>query len=785
MQNMSKGETLLILQNLVKLSLVPKSKVLVARDLMLNFETQYIELLNFFGAEEIAIRSSHLEEDQISASSAGKFYTSLNLDIEDKKTVQEEVFKVIDSYRKSDKKIDDQQVLFQTMVKDVYCSGVVFTQNQVDGSPYYVINYDDESGKTDTITGGKRINANRILYIYHGQIQKLNSLRFSNLIKSTNEIQNLYKIDNLDIEFVINSQDQIFVLQVRPLYVSKWNKEEKEIFHLRLMSIFDEIHNRQSEKTVGGYEKIWGMMPDWNPVELIGRKPKNLAYEIFHNSITKTSWAIARKNMGYKDQTNFELTTKIGGTPYVDVEQSIRSLIPKNISAKMENKMMFSSLHRLKRDPSLHDKFEFEVVISAPCFDIEARLNHIYGEDLNYVEKKELATAIWSQFWLNYSEWDAVGYKVQSQIDSFTKSRLNSLNPENFCSIIEGISNSSSVIFSEVARYAFISTELLKSLLRKNHINDFDLQNFYASLNSISNIFLNDISEYKNNRVSKSYLVNKYGHLRPGTFDIEVLPYRLQFDYFDSHNSEIPMKNDASEQQKISTRLKIVNAVKSEFEELGINENPDKFFDFLISSIQSRELAKFYLSKNISILLDKITDLGFQNGVSPAELAHSSLSDLDQLLSSKLEVEDFKTNIYARKAEHALLTKIKTPELITQPESILIVPYQGGTPNFISTKIVKGLVRLNPSPEADYFTNSKLPNIVVLESADPGHDWIFTRNIGGLITRFGGTNSHMAIRCSEFAIPAIIGCGEKLFEKILKAEIVEINCFEQKVTINE
>jgi hypothetical protein len=782
---MSKGETLLFLQNSLNLSMVPKSKILVVKDLLLDFEAQYRDLLIFFGTEKIAIRSSHMKEDQISDSSAGKFYTSLNLNLADKKTIQEEILKVIASYRKSYEKIGDQQVLFQIMVKDVNCSGVLFTQNQVDGSPYYVINYDDESGKTDTITGGKRTNSNRILYIYHKQFQKLNSLRFSNLIKSTIEIQKFYKKDNLDIEFAIDSQDRIMLLQVRPLYANKWSKEEKEIFHFRLMSIFDEIRNRQSEKKDAGYEKIWGMMPDWNPVELIGRKPKNLAYEIFHKSITKTSWATARKNMAYKDQTNFELTTKIGGTPYVDIEQSIRSLIPKDISAEIENKMVCSSLHRLKQDPSLHDKFEFEVVISAPCFDIENRINHIYGKDLSYLEKKELAKAIWSQFWLNYSDWEAVEYGVKFQINSFTKNQLNILGHGDFNSAIKVISNSSSVVFSEVARYAFISTELLKSLLRKNHISDFDLQNFYGSLNSISNSFLNDIFEYKNNRLSKSYLVTKYGHLRPGTFDIEIPPYRSQFDYFDSHNSEPPIKNEVSEKQKISTRSKIVNAVRSEFEQLGILEDPNKFFDFLISSIQSRELAKFYLSKNISILLDRITDLGFKNGVIPAELAHSSLLDLDQLFSGKLKIFDFIKNIYIRKEEHALLTKIKTPELITQPESILIVPYQGGTPNFVSTKVVKGIIRLNPSPEAEYFTNSKLPNILVLESADPGHDWIFTRNIGGLITRFGGANSHMAIRCSEFAIPAIIGCGEKLFEKISKSKIVEINCFEQKVTVNE
>ena len=32
----------------------------------------------------------------------------------------------------------------------------------------------------------------------------------------------------------------------------------------------------------------------------------------------------------------------------------------------------------------------------------------------------------------------------------------------------------------------------------------------------------------------------------------------------------------------------------------------------------------------------------------------------------------------------------------------------------------------------------------------------------GLITKYGGLNFHMAIRCAELNIPSLIGVGEKL-----------------------
>ena len=66
--------------------------------------------------------------------------------------------------------------------------------------------------------------------------------------------------------------------------------------------------------------------------------------------------------------------------------------------------------------------------------------------------------------------------------------------------------------------------------------------------------------------------------------------------------------------------------------------------------------------------------------------------------------------------------------------------------------------------------------IVVIEKADPGYDWIFAKHIGGLITKYGGVASHMAIRCAEFEIPAAIGCGDKYFTYASEHKNLYIDC---------
>ena len=42
--------------------------------------------------------------------------------------------------------------------------------------------------------------------------------------------------------------------------------------------------------------------------------------------------------------------------------------------------------------------------------------------------------------------------------------------------------------------------------------------------------------------------------------------------------------------------------------------------------------------------------------------------------------------------------------------------------------------------------------IVLIENVDPGYDFIFTYGIK-IISKYGGANSHMAIRCLELGIP--------------------------------
>ena len=73
--------------------------------------------------------------------------------------------------------------------------------------------------------------------------------------------------------------------------------------------------------------------------------------------------------------------------------------------------------------------------------------------------------------------------------------------------------------------------------------------------------------------------------------------------------------------------------------------------------------------------------------------------------------------------------------------------------------------------------------ILFVSQADPGYDWIFVHGIVGLITQYGGANSHMAIRSAELGIPAAIGVGDRLFESLAHCRRIRLDCNAKKIEV--
>ena len=113
------------------------------------------------------------------------------------------------------------------------------------------------------------------------------------------------------------------------------------------------------------------------------------------------------------------------------------------------------------------------------------------------------------------------------------------------------------------------------------------------------------------------------------------------------------------------------------------------------------------------------------------------------------------------------------PSVICEPDDVICFTHVNSRPNFISSDTVTGpVIALTQDTPPDHLDGC----IVAIENADPGYDWIFSRNIIGMVTKYSGVASHMAIRCAEFRLPAAIGCGEIYFDKVIRSRTLTLDC---------
>ena len=103
-------------------------------------------------------------------------------------------------------------------------------------------------------------------------------------------------------------------------------------------------------------------MSDWNPAEIIGSRPKQLAESLYREIVTDKAWSKSRKELGNRDLTGVPLMLVVAGKPYIDVTASFNSFLPSSLDDKSCEELIKAYISRLLRFPELHDKVEFDIV---------------------------------------------------------------------------------------------------------------------------------------------------------------------------------------------------------------------------------------------------------------------------------------------------------------------------------------------------------------------------------------------------------------------------------------
>ena len=772
----SKAENLLNIKKLSSKFNVPKLLTFSAIELKANSDSCFEAVRDYFDSKSVAIRSSAGDEDNIYTSAAGLYESVLNVPSDDKDRVQSAITEVISSYEKIRACKEEDRIIVQEMVNKPSCSGVVFTHELNTGAPYYVINYDDVSGLTNTVTSGDGEYANRTLYAHRGASDSIRSERFKILLSAVAELELIMNNKFLDIEFAIDSDLTVHLFQVRSITtLPNWNRSLTNKIDLHLDGIKSFVGKKfRPMANICGETTVFSQMSDWNPAEIIGRAPRVLSLSLYETLITDSVWSKARKIMGYDAPTSHPLMVSLAGQPFIDTRLSFQSFLPEGLPRTISEKLVTSWVTQLKKKPELHDKVEFEVAMTSYCFHFEEKAKSLIDTVLTEDEKIIFKNLLHTQTIKLVKGCGKGSIESAMKLTKILESKQCQFgNPNDDVSylreLIDNCKEFGTLPFSMLARHGFIAKNLLLSLQESNILEPEEVDSFQASISTVASELVEDMHQMELGNLSLERIIERYGHLRPGTYDILSLRYDQMTSFGKEVTGKCHKKTASSFHLSLDKKLQIDQLLKEhEFK----NFSCDDLFNYFRQAIIGREYGKFIFTKTLSYMLEIIANFGEKHGLSRDEMSHVPINAITNIASKSLDTpieEHFRQISHANSEKYTFSLAIRLPQVLFDEEGIDVIPFQVSQPNFITKSKVTGSKVTISSHE---YSNELEGKIVLIENADPGFDWIFLQNIAGLVTKFGGANSHMSIRCAEFSIPAAIGCGEQRFESLLNSKYI-------------
>jgi len=743
------------------------------------------QIPNIFLKKKIIIRSSALGEDSSESSQAGSYESILNVNSNSESQLITAISSVIISYKEKQNNSPKNQILLQTQTIDIAVSGVCFTKTPDLGSPYYVINY-EEGESTTGVTHGL---VNQTIKILRSSDYEHLEKKWILLLRAIHEIECILKFDTLDIEFAITKNNKVVIFQVRPITSIEKRLPQKTTLKINqtILKNFKKFEKLKNKQKIPGTPLIFSDMADWNPAEIIGNNPNLLDYSLYDFLIMKDAWYRGRIIIGYKKFNPHSLMEKFGNKPYVDARTSFYSLIPNILGKSLTKKLMNFYLHKLQCNPQLHDKVEFEILFTCYDFSLYDRLQELINFNFSQQEIKKIYDTLYKFTYKLITEFPEITSRCNDSITMMSANRLLHMKKISKSSnyikkletaeiLLNECKTLGTIPFSLMARIAFISNAFLNSFISKNYLSKKSLAEFMNSLDTPLSNFQNDLIEYFHGNMTKKQFLNKYGHLRPGTYDITI----------DRYDKENPFLNNINFQNSKVSNFKI--SFLKKIEKLLILNNfkipPDTFILFLRNSIILREELKFEFTHNMSDALELISDAGRELGFFKEDMSYLEISNIFSYKKlSKDSLKSFwKKKIRENKRKKELNNFLVLPSILSSINDFKLVQYHSAKPNYITGKSISHeMVNLDTQKHVQDLEQK----IILLEHADPGFDWIFTRNPAGLITKYGGVASHMSIRCSEVNLPAAIGCGEIIYEHLKDASKVMLDCKNEQIIVLE
>ena len=503
-----------------------------------------------------------------------------------------------------------------------------------------------------------------------------------------------------------------------------------------------------------------------------------LAVSLYRHLIMDETWATQRAEYGYRDVRPSPLLISFAGHPYVDIRASFNSFIPKALDEQLATRLADFYLGWLEQHPYLHDKVEFDVVPTCFALDFDRWQERLSSNGFSQSEIDQLRDGLReisaNAMLRNHADLADIA-KLEQR---FEQLRTRPMPPlEKVWALLYDCRKYGTLPFAHLARSAFVAVTLLRSAVSTGVLSEAEMDDFLNSIRTVSHMLTHDAESCAHGDLSWDAFVEKYGHLRPGTYDINSLSYRADPERYlkpiiDSVTAPHATQVTTSGELWKQARPRFVAALA----EQGLKHDGDTLEHFLKEAIEGREYSKFVFTRNLSLALDELVTWAEPLDVSREDLA---CLEIDTLLALRNDTSDtsvlgekLRELARANEAKQQQTQTVELPPLLCTREDLSVFLYPATQPNFVGTGQVRAACVDLSEDKSEQDLAGK---IALIPQADPGYDWLFGRQIAGLITMYGGANSHMAIRAAEFGLPAALGVGETQYRALASAKVLDLN----------
>jgi len=262
-----------------------------------------------------------------------------------------------------------------------------------------------------------------------------------------------------------------------------------------------------------------------------------------------------------------------------------------------------------------------------------------------------------------------------------------------------------------------------------------------------------DLVAYRNGTITREEVIKRYGHLRPGQFSV------FGESYADDPNTYLFAQMERAELTRSQRQAHAFEAATE--------------FRHVVTFMEARERMKFLFSQSFHLFATKLKQKLAQRGISECDASRMSWEELYACLDDSITL--MRTN-RTEDGPPVLLPDVIIPGLT----DLKVITFNEALPTYITNAIVKARVcvleRLGMKADVK-------GALVLLPNADPGYDFLFHSGAVGFITKVGGPASHMCIRAIELQMPACIGCGENVYQKLRVANSAVLDCGKRQIIV--